>query len=156
MHKLHNCPILIYSVPSIHSGHSRSLPIFWEENDGGYTCVVYRYRAIGHNPSPTIAFALTHPVWSWGCWRTCPCTTSGWSWTCQQPHPPPGQSCTSALAHPLSPSAKEMGLAWKFIHFPLGAVSIRKTVLPGMAIPMLKIRRPNGRLIFNMEIAIRR
>ena len=41
-------------------------------------------------------------------------------------------------------------------HWPLGAVSIRKTVLPGMAIPMLKIRRPNGRLIFNMEIAIRR
>ena len=38
----------------------------------------------------------------------------------------------------------------------LGTVSIRKTVLPGMAIPMLKIRRPNGRLIFNMEIAIRR
>ena len=37
-----------------------------------------------------------------------------------------------------------------------GAVSIRKTVLPGMAIPMLKIRRPNGRLIFNMEFAIRR
>ena len=37
-----------------------------------------------------------------------------------------------------------------------GAVSIRKTVLPGMAIPMLKIRRPNARLIFNMEIAIRR
>ena len=35
-----------------------------------------------------------------------------------------------------------------------GAVSIRKTVLPGMAIPMLKIRRPNGRLIFNMEMAI--
>ena len=39
---------------------------------------------------------------------------------------------------------------------PQGAVSIRKTVLPGMAIPMLKIRRPNGRLIFNMEIATRR
>ena len=38
----------------------------------------------------------------------------------------------------------------------LGAVSIRKTVLPGMAIPMLKIRRPNGRLIFNMEITIHR
>ena len=38
----------------------------------------------------------------------------------------------------------------------LGAVSIRKTVLPGMAIPMLKIRRPNGRLIFNMEITIGR
>ena len=42
--------------------------------------------------------------------------------------------------------------AWRL----LGVVSIRKTVLPGMAIPMLKIRRPNGRLIFNMEIAIRR
>ena len=42
-----------------------------------------------------------------------------------------------------------------FLYF-LGAVSIRKTVLPGMAIPMLKIRRPNGRLIFNMEIAMRR
>ena len=38
----------------------------------------------------------------------------------------------------------------------LGAVSIRKTVLPGMKIPMVKIRRPNGRLIFNMEITIRR
>ena len=38
----------------------------------------------------------------------------------------------------------------------MGAVSIRKTVLPGMAIPMFKIRRPNGRLIFNMEIAIRK
>ena len=37
-----------------------------------------------------------------------------------------------------------------------GAVSIRKTVLPDMVIPMLKIRRPDGRLIFNMEIAIRR
>ena len=37
-----------------------------------------------------------------------------------------------------------------------GAVSIRKTVLQGMVIPMLKIRRPNGRLIFNMEIAMRR
>ena len=36
----------------------------------------------------------------------------------------------------------------------LGAVSIRKTVLPGMTIPMLKIRRPNGRLIFNMGIPI--
>ena len=59
-----------------------------------------------------------------------------------------------------------LGLIWFrswFGEFPhichdrsLGAVSIRKTVLPGMAIPMLKIRRPNGRLIFNMEIAIRR
>ena len=41
-------------------------------------------------------------------------------------------------------------------YFVQGVVLIRKTVLPGMAIPMLKIRRPNGRLIFNMEIAIRR
>ena len=40
-------------------------------------------------------------------------------------------------------------ISWK-----RGAVSIRKTVLPGMAIPMLKIRRPNGRLIFNMGIPI--
>ena len=37
-----------------------------------------------------------------------------------------------------------------------GAVSIRKMVLPGVAIPMLKIRRPNGRLIFNIGIAIPR
>ena len=37
-----------------------------------------------------------------------------------------------------------------------GAVSIRKTVLTGVAIPMLKIRRPNGRLIFNIGIAIPR
>ena len=43
-----------------------------------------------------------------------------------------------------------------FISVVLGAVSIRKTVLQGMVIPMLKISRPNGRLIFNMEIAIRR
>ena len=35
-----------------------------------------------------------------------------------------------------------------------GPVSIRKTVFPGMGIPMLKIRRPVGRLIFNMGIAI--
>ena len=38
----------------------------------------------------------------------------------------------------------------------LGAISVRKMVLPGMVIPMLKIRRPNGRLTSNMEIAIRR
>ena len=36
----------------------------------------------------------------------------------------------------------------------MGPVSIRKTVFPGMGIPMLKIRRPVGRLIFNMGIAI--
>ena len=32
----------------------------------------------------------------------------------------------------------------------------KKDGLTRMAIPMLKIRRPNGRLIFNMEIAIRK
>ena len=37
---------------------------------------------------------------------------------------------------------------------PQGAVSIRKTVLLGMVIPMLKIRRPTGRLIFNMGIPL--
>ena len=47
---------------------------------------------------------------------------------------------------------------WGWVHNQniLGAVSIRKTVLPGVAIPMLKIRRPNGRLIFNIGIAIPR
>ena len=45
---------------------------------------------------------------------------------------------------------------WQKANKNQGAVSIRKMVLPGMAIHMLKIRRPNGRLIFNMEIAIRR
>ena len=49
-----------------------------------------------------------------------------------------------------------LALLHKTAEWDLGAVSIRKTVLPGMAIPMLKIRRPNGRLIFNMELTIRR
>ena len=40
------------------------------------------------------------------------------------------------------------------IQIMLGAVSKRKTILLGMAIPMLKIRRPTGRLIFNMGIPI--
>ena len=58
-----------------------------------------------------------------------------------------------------NPSAAETGILWaKYVNAiaagALGAVSIRKTVLPGMAIPMLKIRRPNDRLIFNMGIAI--
>ena len=52
---------------------------------------------------------------------------------------------------PCPPSIRERLLN----HWGQGSVSIRKTVLPGMAIPMLKIRRPNGRLIFHMEIAIR-
>ena len=59
---------------------------------------------------------------------------------------------TWVLLSPGGPHVGPMNLAiWD-----QGAISIRKTVLPGMAIPMLKIRRPNGRLIFNMEIAIRR
>ena len=52
--------------------------------------------------------------------------------------------------------ALHVGATFSLSIWHLGAVSIRKTVLPGMVIPMLKIRRPNGRLIFNMEIAIRR
>ena len=35
-----------------------------------------------------------------------------------------------------------------------GPVSIKRPSYLGMAIPMLKIRRPLGRLIFNMVIAI--
>ena len=57
---------------------------------------------------------------------------------------------------PVSPKSKLSRLVCSQLNWHQGAVSIRKTVLPGMAIPMLKIRRPNGRLIFNMEIAIRR
>ena len=38
----------------------------------------------------------------------------------------------------------------------LGAVSIRKTVLPGMTQTQTQTQTPNGRLIFNMEITIRR
>ena len=53
-------------------------------------------------------------------------------------------------------SISEEVLQYAKLTWRMGAVSIRKAVLPGMAIPMLKIRRPNGRLIFNMEIAIRR
>ena len=64
------------------------------------------------------------------------------------------------LGQPYRPSAIEATQKTMVINMNLmkeqGAVSIRKTVLPGMAIPMLKIRRPNGRLIFNMEITIRR
>ena len=64
-------------------------------------------------------------------------------------------------AHQLSKRLDKPDFYWVQVHshktcHEQGAVSIRKTVLPGMAIPMLKIRRPNGRLIFNMEIAIRR
>ena len=49
---------------------------------------------------------------------------------------------------------KVVNYFWREYRWHLGAVSIRKTVLLGMAIPMLKIRRPLGRLIFNMGIAI--
>ena len=67
-------------------------------------------------------------------WRHCNAIKDHWS-----------QRCTDLLVSNVT-----------VVTYHLGAVSIRKTVLPGMAIPMLKIRRPNGRLIFNMEIAIRR
>ena len=55
-----------------------------------------------------------------------------------------------------SPKILQMAITCVYFFEVLGAVSIRKTVLPGMAIPMLKMRRPNGRLIFNIEIAIHR
>ena len=45
---------------------------------------------------------------------------------------------------------------WPRVQGTRGASQYKDVVLPGMVIPMLKIRRPNGRLIFNMEIAIRR
>ena len=66
-------------------------------------------------------------------------------------------SLARILAWELPLRDEAVGYDWgvnKYQH--QGAISIRKTVLPGMAIPMLKIRRPNGRLIFNMEIAILR
>ena len=61
----------------------------------------------------------------------------------------------ACMSHNLALALTVMGL-YKTDGRIQGAVSIRKTVLPGLAIPMLKIRRPNGRLIFNMEIAIHR
>ena len=63
----------------------------------------------------------------------------------------------SYLHNEISYTGKMTSVYWiRALQGHQGAVSIRKTVLPGMAIPMLKIRRPNGRLIFNMEITIRR
>ena len=64
--------------------------------------------------------------------------------------------CTNIIINCICLKAHDRNKYRKRFHSGQGAVSIRKTVLPGMAIPMLKIRRPNGRLIFNMEIAIRR
>ena len=76
------------------------------------------------------------------------------------PHWGEGACCTNPTVHLSHPKIRcfgtEMCTASLYWNGSQGAVSIRKTVLPGMAIPMLKIRRPNGRLIFNMEIAIRR
>ena len=66
---------------------------------------------------------------------------------------PHGKQWSVSLANALTSVSMELTESSQII---LGAVSIRKTVLPGVAIPMSKIRRPNGRLIFNMEIAIRR
>ena len=64
---------------------------------------------------------------------------------------------TCAMGYLVTPGLNEMAdnsMSTKTKEWILGAVSIRKTVLLGMAIPMLKIRRPLGRLIFNMGIAI--
>ena len=99
------------------------------------------------------------PHRSFGHWPTCILKYSEIRHTCEKQH----RSFESALAFcliiflmdcKLTSSRNHETSKW-FIRT-LGAVSIRKTVLPGMAIPMLKIRRPNGRLIFNMENAIRR
>ena len=67
-----------------------------------------------------------------------------------------GRTCVSAWSMPSGFKGQITGEMTCSGQLHQGAVSIRKTVLPGMAILMLKIRRPNGRLIFNMEIAIRR
>ena len=72
------------------------------------------------------------------------------------PEETPASQALILLKHKEAP---QVGITFRSAHAVAkhqGAVSIRKTVLPGMAIPMLKIRRPNGRLIFNMEITIRR
>ena len=68
----------------------------------------------------------------------------------------PEQTFEQTVETPMIPGATALIITSMQIDNIQGAVSIRKTVLPGMAIPMLKIRRPNGRLIFNMEITIRR
>ena len=60
---------------------------------------------------------------------------------------------TLDILHTPEISRSNITLYWKEIRYQ-GAVSIRKTVLLGMVIPMLKIRRPTGRLIFNMGIPI--
>ena len=81
-----------------------------------------------------------------------PSVAIGADWYCCRSKRPSAQVYVS-----LGLDIADISLGGKSLHFRmLGAVSIKKTVLPGMAIPMLKIRRPNGRLIFNMEITIRR
>ena len=59
----------------------------------------------------------------------------------------------------LNSRGRSVALPWNYNTIVLESVmtvSLKKTVLPGMTIHMLKIRRPNGLLIFNMDIAIRR
>ena len=95
----------------------------------------------------------TEPVWIF--MRSLNIDSSNGLWWCQATSHYLGQ-CWPTSMLPCGVRTQKawvnMGLEWSL----QGAVSIRKTVLPGMAIPMLKIRRPNGRLIFNMEITIRR
>ena len=91
----------------------------------------------------------------------CPSLTDRWYYACRyidqtmQLCEAIKQNMTSLKLHS-SISLNTALITWHTFDMILGAVSIRKTVLPGMVIPMLKIRRPNGRLIFNMEITIRR
>ena len=64
-----------------------------------------------------------------------------------------GQEVSTVLSGDLKAIGQNVALT-QWSQGDLGPVSIRKTVFPGMGIPMLKIRRPVGRLIFNMGIAI--
>ena len=95
-------------------------------------------------------------LFTWVDYSTQSRSGANWSW-CFIKH----NNYNTILAFSCPPGGRGEGKGvssdnWGLKYQEQGAVSIRKTVLPGMAIPMLKIRRPNGRLIFNMEIAIRR
>ena len=101
---------------------------------------------------------ITDPLWSESTGRRWILLTGTrnaelWCFLCCQPEVV--EETVELVGDSRRPDANGMWVRY-MEYFGLGAVSIRKTVLPGMAIPMLKIRRPNGRLIFNMEITIRR
>ena len=75
----------------------------------------------------------------------------------------PGIALTIGLLSVCSVLVKSTQLTWRLDSntgwdriWESGGRLNKKDGLTRYAIPMLKIRRPNGRLIFNMEIAIRR